>query len=65
MKQATEDNTSEGDHLTCYGFDCVSVGAVVTVKRNEHGLYFLCNKGKHYLDGQLNEHNEYVGLFHI
>lgn len=64
MNQATEDNTSEGDRLTCYGFDCVCGGAVVIVKRNEHGLYFLCDKGKHYLDGQLNEDNEYVGLFH-
>lgn len=62
MQQATLHNTKVGDKLTAFGFTCVDDDAVVTVHKDDMGLYFPCSHGKHYLDGQLTELNEYIGL---
>jgi len=42
------------------GFTCVEA-CRTTIHKDEHGLYFECSEGKHYLDGQL-EDGEYIGL---
>ena len=34
-----------------------------TVLANDHGLYFDCNDGRHYLCGQLDDYGLYVGVF--
>ncbi len=52
-----------GDILTAdAGFTCMSAGPH-TVEVDDRGqLYIPCNDGKHFLDGQLNIDDEYVGL---
>lgn len=55
------------------GFTCIGEGAVVTVEdtaSDENGhqpgdrLYFSCAKGKHFLNGQLDDEDQhYVGLY--
>lgn len=45
------------------GFDCLSAGEIHTVfSDDESRLYIHCTEGQHFLDGQLNEDDEYVGL---
>ena len=44
------------------GFTCLHDGAERTVESDDDGLFIPCAAGKHYLDGQLNENDEYVGL---
>lgn len=59
----------EGDKITLdVGFDCIPVGERSkrrTVKKDKGGLYFRCGEGKHYLDGQLGEHDEYIGVYKV
>lgn len=44
-------------------FDCVKPGDPVTVKENGLGLFFDCCCGSHYLDGQLSDTGDLVGLY--
>jgi hypothetical protein len=44
------------------GFTCIVRGAVLIVEEDEDGLWVSCSEGRHYLDGQLTENGEYVGL---
>jgi hypothetical protein len=52
-----------GDKLVTYGFSCVPDETLVTVMDSlQKGMYFHCDRGKHYLSSQLNEDGELVGL---
>ena len=45
------------------GFTCLRNGEVVEVERHESGeLTVPCRDGTHFLDGQLDEGNEYIGF---
>ena len=47
------------------GFFCHHAG-VVELKKDERGYYFTCSMGKHYLDGQVDDHtNKVVGVYHL
>ena len=65
MKWATKKDTKVDDILiTDGGFTCLPKNAHLTVKEDKDGLYILCRAGKHYLDGQLDDKGNYVGLIH-
>ena len=57
----TIDEVKVGDKLVCDGgftcvkggFTCVKEGAVVVIQEDKNGLYFECEEGRHYLDGQV------------
>lgn len=57
---------SEGDQIVADGgFSCLNPGETLEVQRDVDGALFVrCADGSHYLDGQLNEADEYVG-FHF
>jgi len=46
-------------------FTCIDNKTVVVVKEDELGLFFECEEGHHYLDGQIdiNTDSFYVGLY--
>jgi hypothetical protein len=37
------------------GFTCLTENGRCKVREDEHGLYVICDEGKHYLDGQLDD----------
>lgn len=43
------------------GFTCVKAGPT-TILFDEDGLFFKCRAGHHYIDGQLNDDDEYIGI---
>lgn len=43
-------------------FSCMQMNIRKAVFYCDDGLYIKCSHGKHFLDGQLNINNEYVGL---
>lgn len=43
------------------GFTCVKAG-LHKVHLDAHGYFFLCDQGKHYLDGQEDENGNLVGV---
>lgn len=69
MGYAKVSETVEGDVLvTDCGFTCMQPGVEKEVKLfrvpdASGGLYLDCQNGKHFLDGQINNHDEYVGLW--
>lgn len=81
MPFAKEADTKVNDILEADGgFTCIPEGHPCLVKEDDNGLYVACAgedldeqpcqpglsmADKHYLDGQLNEHAEYVGLTKI
>lgn len=44
------------------GFTCMEAGKIVEVTEDENGLFVPCSHGRHYLDGQLDDGVEYIGL---
>lgn len=57
---------STGDTIEVDGdFTCISEGSRVLVKSSCNGLYFLCDQGRHYLDGQLDDGDVYVGIYKV
>lgn len=44
------------------GFTCMEAGKIVEVAKDERGLFVPCSHGRHYLDGQLDDGVEYIGL---
>lgn len=51
-----------GDVLIATGFTCIPDGGRREVFFNEGQPFISCGDGKHYLDGQLNDAGELVGL---
>ena len=45
------------------GFTCLKDGKEAVVYEDEFGLYVICDEGRHYLDGQLDDGEEYIGFF--
>lgn len=43
------------------GFTCRNSGPAY-LEEDTNGLYFHCDSGKHYIDGQLDEDDVYIGL---
>lgn len=43
------------------GFTCAKEG-LHEVHQDDHGHYFICDEGKHYLDGQEDEDGNLVGV---
>jgi hypothetical protein len=44
------------------GFTCMEAGAILEVAEDDKGLFVPCSHGRHYLDGQLEDGVEYIGL---
>ena len=63
---ARQSDTKAGDTLvTDDGFTCMAPYTRHDVHADdEGGLYIGCGDGRHYLDGQLEEGDEYIGLYH-
>lgn len=52
-----------GMHVECdSGFTCIPAYAMRTVQSDNGDLWIRCKHGRHYLEGQLNDAGEYVGL---
>jgi len=61
--KATEENVVEGTCLIADdGFTCLEMNDERIVQKNEHGLFVKCSAGHHYLDGQLEDGDEYIGF---
>lgn len=46
------------------GFSCIAGGEIRTVEINEDGeLFISCEKGHHYLDGQLTDDYFLIGIY--
>lgn len=48
--------------MTDDNFPCIDGNRRVIIEKDRSGLYFNCNDGRHYLDGQLNNDGGLVGL---
>jgi len=46
-------------------FDCIQPWSRVPVLRSSHGLYVPCDKGHHYLDGQADDGDSLIGVYHV
>jgi len=46
------------------GFTCHKAG-MTYVRRDHNGLYFLCDEGHHYLNGQADNGEDLVGLYKL
>lgn len=44
------------------GFTCINEGAALVVEEDESGLFIPCEEGRHYIDGQLDNGDVYIGL---
>ena len=68
MKYAMLCEVEEGDTVRVDGgFTCLDDGEIRVVERFKHsrnggGLFIRCNDGKHFLDGQLDQDDKYVGI---
>jgi hypothetical protein len=52
-----------GDQMvTFHGFGCIAGNTVVTIERDEAGLYFQCAEGRHYLERQIDPEGQCLGL---
>ena len=45
------------------GFTCLKHGEKSIVRQDNKGLYINCEEGKHYLEGQIDEEDNLIGLF--
>jgi hypothetical protein len=48
--------------ITFHGFQCIAGNTVVTIQRDDAGLYFHCSEGKHYLQRQVDSDGNCLGL---
>lgn len=74
---ANEATCRAGQHVEADGgFTCIPEGTKLKILEDTDGLYVLCQgsdleepimnkrrRSKHYLDGQLNERHEFLGLY--
>ena len=44
------------------GFTCIKEGAELAAQEDSAGLFVPCADGHHYLDGQLDDGDVYIGL---
>ena len=45
------------------GFTCIDGDQVLTVEQDERGELFIpCDRGRHYIEGQLEDGDHYIGL---
>lgn len=52
----------EGDLITLDGgFTCAKAGQVL-VHKDSQGLFFQCDEGHHYIEGQLDEECDLIGI---
>lgn len=59
------DKVKDGSVLECDdGFTCLHDEDIVVVRKDENGLYVVCDEGRHYIDGQLDwdDCTTYVGF---
>ena len=61
---ANKNNLRKEDIVEVFGFTCIPDKTLrkVHYDRENGELYILCTEGHHYIAGQLDEHNEYVGM---
>ena len=64
MKQAMVADVKAGTRLIADGgFTCLLLGEVCEVMEDDlRGLYVPCAIGKHFLDGQLDDGDRYIGF---
>jgi hypothetical protein len=52
-----------GDRMVAYGgFACIPGDTIVTIQTDAGGMFFRCADGRHYLESQVNESGECLGL---
>lgn len=60
------EDVKEGDVLVADGgFTCLKEGERCEVRKDEVGLYVLCQGGKHYLEGQTDDGVTLIGFTKI
>jgi hypothetical protein len=63
VNQATILNVQVGTRLIADGgFTCLPNAAEIVVEDEGRGLFVPCGCGKHYLDGQLDDGDAYIGF---
>lgn len=71
VKWAHSDTVKEGDRLICDGgFTCLHEHSTSVVKADHtkigiEALYIECADGQHFLDGQIGDDGELVGLYPV
>lgn len=45
------------------GFPCIKPGSRHYVRKDENGFYIACTSGSHYLEGQLEDDDVYIGVY--
>lgn len=57
---------NEGDVIELDGgFTCCTAGKRKVFKDYDGSLWFKCSAGAHYLDGQLDYDNTYIGILNV
>ena len=52
-----------GDLIKAYGISCLGEDSSThEVYEDQNGLYVPCTHGNHYLDGQLDDEGQYIGI---
>lgn len=55
-----------GDILeTDEGFTCVPKGTHLVMKHPQLGYFINCTKGQHYIDGQADDGETLIGMYHV
>lgn len=47
------------------GFTCIGEGEKVELLKDNHGLYFICEDGQHYIEGQADDGLHCIGLYEV
>ncbi|SDA15108.1 hypothetical protein [Sphingomonas sp. NFR15] len=63
-EKATVGTVVEGTRVIVdEGFPCIKPGTRHYVRKDENGFYIACTSGSHYLEGQLEEGDVYLGVY--
>lgn len=53
----------KGDFMVTFdGFSCIPGGTIVVIRCDSGGLYFACADGNHYLESQVDQNGDCLGL---
>lgn len=63
MTFAKESDLVAGDIVEVVGFTCLDDYTTHTVQSDGTSLYLNCRQGLHFLDGQLEDGDEYIGVY--
>lgn len=61
---AKSSEVKAGDLLETDGdFTCIGEKEIVLIQEDEQGLYFACDNGRHFLNGQADDGEHLIGLY--